>query len=51
MKKNWNVIINFKNGDQTEYIYQGSREEARTDAYLSCPYSSIKNVIVTEREE
>jgi hypothetical protein len=49
--KAWDVQIIFKIGDSSEYVFEGSQEEARQDAYLSSPLGNIRNVIVTEKEE
>lgn len=44
--KEWEVTIKWKNGTESIYVYEGKKEEARLDAYLSSPQGDIRNVIV-----
>jgi hypothetical protein len=44
--KEWEVTIIWKDGRESSYVYEGNKEEARCDAYLSSPQGEIRNVIV-----
>lgn len=45
-KQEWEVTIKWKDGTQSCYVYEGKKEDARRDAYLSSPQGDIRNVIV-----
>lgn len=47
----WEVTIQWKDGRESSYVYEGNKEEARRDAYLSSPQGEIKNVIVKPNQE
>ena len=47
----WTVYIHLKNGTVVDYVYEGGKEEARTDAYLSFPRGDIQKVIVQEYQD
>lgn len=45
-KQEWEVTIKWKDGTESWYVYEGKKEDARRDAYLSSPQGDIRNVIV-----
>lgn len=50
----WKVTVTFKDDPEpSEYIFDGNQAMAKTDAYLSFPQGSIRNVSVTpyDRDE
>jgi len=44
--REWEVTIKWKDGTESEYVYEGTKEEARLDAYLSSAQGDIRNVTV-----
>lgn len=51
MPKSWNVIVYLKNGQESEYNFEGRYEEARQDAYLSFPLGDVQRVSIKPKGE